>query len=211
MRPNRSGAHDASNGNVHSFVTGPPVEPLPFTEPPLPPFPPPDPVPEPTPVRLNAGAVVSVGKYPARAWRTCARAAMKFWNACAMFWLLMFNCSSSAFSSGSLKISHQAPLRTESCGCAGRHVPGGNASYCAGAASLYPSGDGVLGTVYFGARLHAATISAANAIGATLTGPPHPPHPPRPHHAPGRRRPASPASGAAAGQTPDTRPASYTA
>ena len=35
---------------------------------------------------------------------------MKFWKYCAMFWLLMFNCSSSALSSGSLNISHHLPL-----------------------------------------------------------------------------------------------------
>ncbi len=52
--------------------------------------------------RDQEGPVDTVGKSWACAWRTMARAAMKFSKNCLMFWLLMLSCSSSAFNSGSL-------------------------------------------------------------------------------------------------------------
>ena len=79
----------------------------------------------------------------------------------------MFNRSSSALSSGSLKISHHFPLRAASCGCAACHVPGGAALYAAGDASLKAGGVGVTGAAYLGPTLHPLSreiqIAAAQA------------------------------------------------
>ena len=43
---------------------------------------------------------------------------MKFSKDALMFWLLTISCSSSAFSSGSLKTSHHFPRIIASCGLA---------------------------------------------------------------------------------------------
>jgi hypothetical protein len=92
---------------------------------------------------------------------------MKFWKYWAMFWLSMFNRSSSALSSGSLNISHHFPLRAASCGCAGCQEPGGAALYAAGDASLKAGGVGAAGAAYLGPTLHALSrdiqIAAAPA------------------------------------------------
>ena len=71
---------------------------------------------------------------------------MKFWKYCAMVWLLMSSCSSSASSSGSWKISHHFPLSAASCGL--RRLPRSRAAslaYAAARASLKPGGDATVG------------------------------------------------------------------
>src|SRR5208283_3030263 len=92
----------------------------------------------------------AVGKYCERAWRTIARAAMKFAKAAATFWLEILICCSRVFNCGSPKISHHLPCSVASCGCASFQP-----SICfrsSGVTSLNVAGTGAdgAGRLYFG-------------------------------------------------------------
>src|SRR5215469_1969767 len=101
--PKRSGCQVASNGSVYSVKER-------FAEELEPP-----PPPEPTVkvlsdadcrIRVIEGFVLTVGKYWERASSANARAEKKLAADAAIFWFDMLTWSSSAFSCGSLKISH---------------------------------------------------------------------------------------------------------
>ncbi len=83
--------------------------------------------PEPLCERVAWAPAVSVGKRPARASATAARAPRNCASACARVWLETETCSSSALSAGSPNSSHHLPRRAASLGCA-RFQPSGGAS-----------------------------------------------------------------------------------
>src|SRR5262249_10148685 len=72
------------------------------------------------------------------------------------FWLEMATCSSSAFSTGSWKISHHLPRITPSLGWASFHPCGG--------ASLNAGGTGAAGCLYLGPTMQPPDKTAATII-----------------------------------------------
>src|SRR5215472_10384820 len=69
-----------------------------------------------------------------------------------MFWLEMLSCSSRAFNSGSLKISHHLPRSIASLGCA-TFQPSASLNWVGD--SLYTgAAGGAVGWRYFGPTLH---------------------------------------------------------
>src|ERR1700730_2496527 len=78
----------------------------------------------------------------------------------------MFNSSSSAFSSGSLNISHHFPLSAASCGRAGCQVSAGAPASAAGAVSLKAGAVATVGAAYLGPTTHPPSRTTQTAAAA---------------------------------------------
>src|SRR5271170_5652334 len=136
MRPKRSGSQETLSGTAARLLCCPPLN-DPAELPRL----------EEERERDHDGAVPTVGKYSARASRTSARASMKFSKYSLMVWLSILSWSSSALSSGSLKISHHLPRSIASEGLAGFH-------------SFRPSFDGAAAPVAFASAVGAGGVAS---------------------------------------------------
>ena len=113
----------------------------------------------PVPLLLIDGFAFTVGNRPARASFYGARAAMKFWKNCAMFWLSMLML---LFERVEFRLVENLPticLRVgRPCGLAGCHAPGSAPLYADGRASLNAGGGGTAGGFsYFGPTMQPAS------------------------------------------------------